>query len=70
MPESIVYKEVEKQPIFMFNERTGRWTNNQDIIRKKITTVLDESISEMRRYIEDSQRKVFNETLNKISGCC
>ena len=66
MPECIVYKEVEKQPIFMFNERTGRWTNNQDIIRKKITTVLDETISEMRRYIEDSQRKAYNDTLNII----
>ena len=66
MPDSIAYKEVERQPIFMYNEDTGRWTNNIHIIKRKICEILDKSISEMRRYIEDSQRKIFNDTLNKI----
>jgi phage/plasmid-associated DNA primase len=66
MADCLTYKEVERQPIFMFNERTGRWTNNIDIIRKKISSVLDDTLSEMRRYIDDSLRGMYNQILNSI----
>jgi len=66
MDNSIVYKETEKQPIFLYNELTGRWTNNIDILKRKITQTLDDNISEMRRHIDDCYRKLYNDILNSI----
>jgi len=45
-PDSLSYFSKENQPVFMYNDKTGRWTNDINMIKYKMVSVIHDTLIE------------------------